>query len=78
MVAYFGSGGLVLGQLAEYWHMVTPMDPRDVMDCIIRVACILYPTSSSVVAGAVTREPDKCTWERAAQLAMESSGKCRM
>ena len=45
------------------------MDPRDVLESIIRVASILYPTSSSVVAGAVTREPGECTWERAAQLA---------
>jgi hypothetical protein len=74
VVAYFGSGGLILGQFAQFWHMVTPMDPRDVMAFIIRVACILYPTSSSVVAGAMTRNPDMCTWERAAELAVAAMG----
>ena len=71
VIAYFGSGGLVLGQLASFWHMVTPMDPRDVLAHIIRVSCILYPTSSAVVAGAATRDPSTCTWERAQELAQE-------
>jgi hypothetical protein len=75
VIAYFGSGGVVLGQFAQFWHMVTGMDPRDVLESIIRVACILYPTSSSVVTGAMTHTPSLCTWERAAQLAAESVGK---
>lgn len=66
----------MMGQFGQFWHMVTPMDPRDVLESIIRVAYILYPTPSSVVAGAMTStsEPGECTWARAAQLAAHWAG----
>jgi len=72
VVAFFRSGGWLAGQLAQHWHAVTPMDPRDIIAGYVRFGFIAYAQRSACVAGyAATSQNESCTYEGTHALAEE-------
>jgi hypothetical protein len=70
VVAFFRSGGFIAAQLGHHWHAVTPSDPEDIIDDVVRIAGIGYPQRAAIVSGYATEEQrTSCTTEASHRLA---------
>ena len=69
VLCFFRSGGLVAGQFSHHWHLVTPMDPEDIIEGKIRVAGISYVQRAAVVSETAIQKQGSCSDETSADLA---------
>ena len=77
VLAFFRSGGVLAGQLGHHWHLVTSMDPQDILDGTVRIGAIAYPQRAAIVsATALQAECSNATSAAlAAVLQSEAQGK---
>ena len=68
VLCFFRSGGLVASQFSHHWHLVTPMDPEDIIEGKIRVAGISYAQRAAVVSETALQTQGSCSDETSADL----------
>jgi hypothetical protein len=69
VLAFYRSGGVVAGQLGHHWHLVTAMDPRDIVAGVVRIGAIAYPQRAAIVSSTALHQHSECSDESAAALA---------
>ena len=67
VLAFFRSGGVLAGQLGHHWHLVTSMDPQDILDGWVRIGAIAYPQRAAIVSATALQA--ECSSETSAALA---------
>lgn len=71
VLAFFRSGGVVAAQLGHHWHLVTAMDPQDIVEGVVRIAGITYPQRAAIVSETALQTQDECSDKAAATLAAQ-------
>ena len=69
VLCFFRSGGAVAGQFCHHWHLVTPMDPEDIIEGKIRVAGIAYAQRAAIVSETALQTQGSCSDATSAALA---------
>ena len=67
VLGFFRSGGVFAGQLGHHWHLVTCMDPQDIVDGTVRIGAIAYPQRNAIVSATALQA--ECSKETSAALA---------
>jgi hypothetical protein len=67
VLGFFWSGGVLAGQLGHHWHLVTCMDPQDIVDGTVRIGAIAYPQRNAIVSATALQA--ECSKETSAALA---------